>query len=130
MSSRAELIFADLQKSVTFLADVLSKSRDDYMRAAAIQSFEICFELAWKYLQARLSEAGLEANSPRASFRESGKTGLLDNVEVWLAFIEQRNRTVHTYQPQLADQIYEMIRKDFLPAIQKLLQDASPSTEI
>jgi nucleotidyltransferase substrate binding protein (TIGR01987 family) len=96
MNSKSALIFNDLQKSVDFLADVLGKPRDDYMRAATIQAFEICFELSWKYLQARLFEAGVEANSPRASFRESGKVGLLDNVEDWLQFTEQRNLTVHT----------------------------------
>jgi nucleotidyltransferase substrate binding protein (TIGR01987 family) len=99
------------------------------MRAAAIQAFEICFELAWKYLQARLSESGLVANSPRATFRESGKVGLLDNVEAWLEFTEQRNLTVHTYQKQLADQIYNNIRVKFLPAAEKLLETASPAKE-
>jgi nucleotidyltransferase substrate binding protein (TIGR01987 family) len=100
------------------------------MRAAAIQAFEICFELSWKYLQTRLNEAGLEANSPRGAFRQSGKAGLIDNVESWLIFAEQRNLTVHTYHPQLADEIYTTIKTDFLPAIQKLLTTASPNKEI
>ncbi len=130
MSSKSSLIFADLEKSVTFLADVLQQPQNDYMRAAAIQAFEICFELAWKYLQTRLNEAGLEANSPRSAIRESGKAGLLENVEAWLVFAEQRNLTVHTYQPQLADEVYAIIKDDFLPAIQKLLATGSPSKEI
>jgi nucleotidyltransferase substrate binding protein (TIGR01987 family) len=130
MSPKSSLIFTDLQKSVEFLANVVAKPRDDYMRAAAIQAFEICFELSWKYLQARLLEAGLEANSPRATFRESGKAGLLDNVEAWLAFTEKRNLTVHTYQRQLADQIYDTIRESFLLAAEHLLKNASPSKEI
>jgi hypothetical protein len=29
-----------------------------------------------------------------------------NEVELWLTFTEQRNLTVHTYQPQLAETIY------------------------
>jgi nucleotidyltransferase substrate binding protein (TIGR01987 family) len=129
MSQKSDLLFSDLQKSVDFLADVLAQPPNDYMRAAAIQAFEICFELSWKYLQARLSEAGLDANSPRGTFRESGRAGLLDNVTAWLDFTEQRNLTVHTYQPQLANTVYTMIRHDFLPESHKLLETAAPNKE-
>lgn len=130
MSSKSSLLFADLEKSVSFLADVLSQPRNDYMRAAAIQAFEICFELSLKYLQSRLNEAGLAVNSPRGSFRESGKAGLLEDVESWLIFAEQRNLTVHTYQPRLADEVYDIIKNNFLLAAQKLLATASPNKEI
>jgi nucleotidyltransferase substrate binding protein (TIGR01987 family) len=119
---KSEVILVDLQKSVDFLEAVLAKPKDDYMRAAAIQAFEICFELSWKYLQAKLAEEGLEANSPRSTFRESGQAGLIDDVEDWLQFTVQRNLTVHTYQKQLADDIYNSIRESFFPAVQKLLQ--------
>jgi nucleotidyltransferase substrate binding protein (TIGR01987 family) len=127
---KSSLIFADLQKSAEFLADVLAQPRNDYMRAAAIQAFELCFELAWKYLQTRLAELGIEANSPRAAFREAGKAGLIDNVEAWLTFVEQRNLTTHTYKSQLADEVYAAARADFLPALQALLESASPDREV
>lgn len=130
MKPKSSLLFADLEKSVAFLSDVLEQPRNDYMRAAAIQAFEICFELAWKYLQARLSEAGLISNSPRGVFRESGRTGLLEDVSAWLTFTEQRNLTVHTYQPQLADAVYKVIKEEFLPAGRQLLHTAAPTKEI
>jgi nucleotidyltransferase substrate binding protein (TIGR01987 family) len=118
---KSKVIFIDLEKSVDFLVAVLAQPRNDYMRAAAIQAFEICFELSWKYLQAKLAEEGLEANSPRAVFRTSGQAGLIDNVEAWIEFTMQRNLTVHTYQKQLADEIYASIRESFYPAVQKII---------
>lgn len=130
MNDKVALLFADLEKSVTFLGNTLDQPLNDYMRAAAIQAFEMCFELAWKYLQARLDVTGLEAYSPRAVFRASGKVGLVDNVEAWLYFAQQRNLTVHTYQPELADTVYAMIKRDFLPAAQRLLQTAEPHQEV
>ncbi|NNN21893.1 MAG: nucleotidyltransferase [Acidimicrobiales bacterium] len=127
MSSKSSLILSDLKNAVNFLTDVISKPPDIYMRAAAIQAFEICFELSWKYLQRRLLESGLQVNSPRAAFRESGKAGLLDNVEMWLHFMEQRNLTVHTYQSQLAQELYKTISDSFLPSVQELLASAAES---
>ncbi len=115
---------------MTFLGNTLDQPLNDYMRAAAIQAFEMCFELAWKYLQARLDATAIEANSPRAVFRASGTVGLLDDIKAWLRFTEQRNLTVHTYQPDLADTVYAMIKNDFLPAAQHLLQTAAPNQEV
>ncbi len=46
MSSKSSLILTDLREAVGFLTDVTSKPPDIYMRAAAIQAFEICFELS------------------------------------------------------------------------------------
>lgn len=129
-AQKSDLLFADLEKAVDFLARTLDKPKDDYMRAATIQAFEMCFELSWKYLQARLEEAGLSASSPRAAFRESGKAGLLNEVEAWMDFTDQRNLTVHTYQPRLADEVYTMAEQKFLPAAQDLLRDASPDRDI
>jgi hypothetical protein len=40
---KSSLILSDLQKSEAFLADVLAQPINDYMRAAAIQSFEVSF---------------------------------------------------------------------------------------
>jgi hypothetical protein len=42
VTPKSTIIFADLQKSIDFLVDVAGKPPDDYMRAAAIQAFEIC----------------------------------------------------------------------------------------
>lgn len=129
MSNTSSLRFADLEKAANFLANTLAQPYSDYMRAAAIQAFEICFELSWKYLQARLRETGLEAQSPRSAFREAGKAGLLPEVEPWLRFTEQRNLTTQTYHPQLADEVYSMIKKEFLPSLQRLIATAGPSNE-
>lgn len=124
-TKRAALLFEDLHRSVTFLQDVLKQPRNDYMRAATIQSFEICFELSWKYLQAQLWESGIDTVSPRSAFREGGKVGLIDDVTSWLIFVQQRSLTVHTYQPKLAGEIFNSIVTDFLPAVQQLLEAAS-----
>ncbi len=130
MSSKSSLIFADLKHSVDFLSDVLSQPFDIYMRAAAILAFNISFELSWKYLQSRLIESGLQGNSPRSVFRESGRVGLLDDVEIWLFFTEQRNLTMHTYQSALAEEVYKNVKEFFLPNVTKLLVSASPSVDI
>lgn len=130
MNEKSDIIYADLEKALQFLADTLQQPKNDYMRAAAIKAFEICFDLSWKYLQARLQEDGLSANSPKAVFREAGKSGLISEVKQWLEFIKQRNLSVHTYKSVLADEVYAMARDEFLPAAQHMLHDVSLSREI
>ncbi len=130
MKKQSEIIYIDLEKSVEFLGKTLDQPKNDYMRTAAIKSFEICFDLTWKYLQARLQEDGLEANSPKSAFREAGKFGLLSEVKAWLDFTDFRNLSVHTYKPLLADEVYAMAQAEFLPAARQMLHDASPAHEI
>ncbi len=69
-------------------------------------------------------------NSPRAAFRESGKAGLLDNVENWLHYMETRNLTIYTFQSQLAQEIYGTIKDSFLQSIQELIALDDDSREI
>ena len=124
MSSKSQLVYKDLANAVDFLSDVISQPYNVYIRTAALHSFEICFELAWKYLKAALSEIGLQANSPRQSFCESGKAQLINDVENWLEFIELRDLILHTYKSELADEVYSIITSSFLPACKNLLETA------
>jgi nucleotidyltransferase substrate binding protein (TIGR01987 family) len=112
----------DLQKSLAFLVSALAKQKDEFMIAASIQAFEICIELSWKYMQSRLaSDAGIVADSPKSSIREYGKAGYDIDVSSWLEQINLRNLTVHTYQPDFAEEVYEQIKVQFPSLVSVLL---------
>jgi nucleotidyltransferase substrate binding protein (TIGR01987 family) len=51
------------------LREVLEESENDVTRDAAIQRFEFCFELAWKVIQERAREEGLDCQSPKGCLR-------------------------------------------------------------
>ncbi len=110
-----------LVRARSFLLEVLGTPENKIQRAAAIQAFELCFELSWKYLKGLVEEdAGMVA-SPRSVFREAAKHGYIDNPEDWFGFLEARNLTVHTYVEILAEKVYATIKSDFIPTLDKLI---------
>jgi nucleotidyltransferase substrate binding protein (TIGR01987 family) len=72
---------------------------------AAIQRFEFSYELAWKSLRAHLLGDGIEVASPREAFSQAYVQGWINDEEVWLAMLADRNRTSHTYEEALAREI-------------------------
>jgi nucleotidyltransferase substrate binding protein (TIGR01987 family) len=86
---------------------------------ASIQRFEFCYELAWKNIQARLFVVGIEVKSPREAFKIASIQGWVDDEQLWIDMIEDRNRTSHTYKAELASEMYRRLR-DYLPALEAL----------
>lgn len=78
-------------------------------RDAAIQRFEFSFEATWKAAQHYLNEKeGIDTASPKATIRSSLQVGILDEDDTRLALemTDDRNRTVHTYNEDLARRIF------------------------
>ena len=75
-----------------------------------IQGFEYTRESAWNTLKDFLEERGVQnlygsRDTTRAAFR----TGLIENGETWMAMIQSRNTTSHTYNEDTASQIVAAI---------------------
>lgn len=82
-----------------------------------IQRFEFTYELAWKLMKAYLEYEGTtNVNSPRSAFKEAFAAGLIINGDVWIDMINDLNLTVHTYNEQLAQEIYERVKEKYYPA--------------
>jgi nucleotidyltransferase substrate binding protein (TIGR01987 family) len=86
---------ADLEHALDF--EKQAQKDTFYMRGIA-KSFEICLEYAWKYFKRCAQDNGLEAFSPKESIKMAGRLKLIDNVELWLDFLTDRNFAVHDYQ--------------------------------
>lgn len=86
---------------------ILEASQDETDEIACIKLFEICYELSWKILKRVLEIKGLiDVNNPRDVFREAAVQGLIHDPEAWFGFQEDRNKTVHTYNQNVADDIF------------------------
>ena len=78
-------------------------------RDASIQRFEYTFEAVWKAAQLYLrTRENLALASPTAVVRACFQAALLDEEQSRTAMdmVRDRNLTVHTYNEELADQIY------------------------
>lgn len=105
---------------------------DDMYLDATIQRFEFCFELAWKLMKAVLEYEGIEANSPRGCIREGWKQRLISNAEAWLEMMEKRKLPSHTYDENVAREIYHDVKERYvvlLEALNQMMNDWLGRTE-
>lgn len=91
------------------LEEALAKPEDPIVRDACIQRFEFTFEMAWKAVQRHALTEGIECVSPRDCFRAGFRLGLIDRDAQWIAMMEDRNRTSHTYDESSAIAIYKAL---------------------
>lgn len=123
MSNQEIIIIGDINitplvKAQKTLSEGLAKVHNDKLyRDGVIQRFEYSFELAWKTLKRILKYKGLETNSPRDTFRESARIGLIDDPLAWFQFLDNRNETMLIYHEAIAEKIYAII-----PAFNEELQ--------
>ena len=105
MSTRLPLL-EDFQRSQARLKEVLSLEKTEIIRDSAIKRFELCFDLAWKCLQAHARAEGLDCYSPRSCLKTAFQLNLIDYDENWLKMLDDRNLAVHTYKEKYAVEIY------------------------
>ena len=104
-----ELLLDAYQTAVTQLENALKEKTDDELKqAGCIQYFEFCFELAWKTVKAYFEYKGMiDCNSPRDCMKLAFKANLINNENIWVEMLENRNMTVHTYSIQTALDVYK-----------------------
>ena len=112
---RIRLKWEDYHHAFARLEAALEKDADsdDMYLDATIQRFEFCFELAWKLIKAVLEYEGSEVNSPLSTIREAWKQGLIADAEAWLDMMEKRNLSSHTYEENVAREIYHEVKERY-----------------
>ncbi|WNE41414.1 MAG: hypothetical protein AM1032_000154 [Mycoplasmataceae bacterium] len=110
------------------LKEVLNRSEDTkgelyiIYQMAAVQAFEISYELCWKICKKVLHSVAIVANHSKDSFREAAKIGLIDNPELWFDFLKKRNETVHAYDSNILEEIFDIL-PTFVEELRKLIEN-------
>lgn len=105
--------FDNLGNAITRLNDVLTHkdiNNIEYLQDAAIQRFEFVIELYWKVLKKFLNYEKIESNSPRDVVRKSFQFNLIDNEDIWLQMLDDRNNTSHVYNQNDAKKVFDNIK--------------------
>jgi len=98
---------AEFAKSFENLKIILLESNTPIVRDAAIKRYELCYELAWKSVQEKLKGEGLEiGKSPKNCFKQAFEQGWIEDEKIFAEMIQNRNLTTHTYNEDLAQEIY------------------------
>lgn len=112
--------FYTLGKAIDRLQEVINHpqlNEIEYLRDAAIQRFEFTIELFWKVLKKVLSYEKIDATTPRDVLSKSYQYKLIDDENIWLRMLDDRNNTSHAYKEEEAKIIFEHIKK-YLPVFQ------------
>jgi len=92
-------------------------------KMALVQGFEFTIELAWKTLKDYLEDVGYKnLETPKETIRQAFQAGLIDNAEDWMAALQKRNLTSHTYHRSLLQESVNFIDHKFHAMISKLYE--------
>ena len=88
-----------LASALARLREVLAQPENDVSRDAAIQRFEFCFELAWKAIQERARDEGMDCQSPKSCLKLAFKNSWILDEPAWLAMLVDRKPRIPTMKP-------------------------------
>jgi len=91
------------------------RSLSELEQQGLIQSFEFTHELAWNTLKDFLQASGtINLFGSRDATREAFAAGLIEDGKVWMAMIQSRNQTTHTYDQSTANEIAQSIISSYV----------------
>ena len=108
---RWEQRFSNFQKALSQLKKFINKGDlSELEKQGLIKSFEYTYELAWNTIKDFLEYQGTnDIIGSRDSFREAFRVGIITNAETWMDMLKSRNKTSHTYNTEIADEICNSI---------------------
>lgn len=115
--------FENFEKSFRLLESALCIEKPSLVeKAGAIQFFEVTFELSWKLMKDFLEHQGYEVKSPREAIKTGFSYGFLEDGELWLMALSDRNLTVHTYDEATAEKVFQKIKTVYFELLALLYQ--------
>jgi nucleotidyltransferase substrate binding protein (TIGR01987 family) len=112
---RWEQRFANYSRALKQLSKAVKLADErmlsDLEEQGLIQAFEFTHELAWNVIRDYFAYQGnFEINGSRDATREAFNKGLISDGEGWMEMIKSRNKSSHTYNEEVAEEIVERIR--------------------
>jgi nucleotidyltransferase substrate binding protein (TIGR01987 family) len=116
--------FANYQKALQQLTKFIDKGElNELEEQGLIQAFKYTHELAWNVLRDYLGEKGHQTiHGSRDATREAFKLDMIQDGDVWMDMIRDRNRTSHTYSQETSDSIAYNIKERFFAMSLELQQ--------
>jgi nucleotidyltransferase substrate binding protein (TIGR01987 family) len=109
--------FGRLRAAATIASE---RELSDLEQQGLIQAFEFTHELAWKVLKDFLESKGVtEIYGSKDATRSGFAHGLIEDGDDWMAMIESRNQTSHTYNEDIADAIAAAILSLYVPQFEE-----------
>ena len=114
--------FSNYQKALRQLQKFIDKGDlSELEEQGLIKSFEYTYELAWNTLKDFLEFQGhSDIFGSRDAIRKAFQLGIIEDGEVWMDMIKNRNRTSHTYNEDTAREISKTVISVYYNAFRKM----------
>lgn len=117
--------FSNYEKALKQLENAIniqnSRELTELEKQGLIQAFEFTHELAWNTLKDFFEYQGnTSITGSRDATREAFNKGLIQNGEGWMDMIRSRNKSSHTYNEEVAEEIVFHIKETYYPLFNEL----------
>ncbi|MFT4858042.1 MAG: nucleotidyltransferase substrate binding protein (TIGR01987 family) [Algoriphagus sp.] len=112
----------NFSKAVKLLQEVQSldlNSLSQLEKERIIQRFEYTLELGWKTLKDKMEFDGLliDRISPKVVIKEAFQAKYIDQIDLWLEMINDRNLLSHSYDLKTFEAVIPDIKKKYSPLL-------------
>lgn len=122
MKEKLEYALKTFQNAYDRLEEASEIVVDELDKDGVIQRFEFTFELLWKTLKIFLGEEGIICRTPKECLQEAFRIGWIEDAEVFLDMLEDRNKASHLYDKATSEEIFQRIKTVYIGHIEKLIK--------
>jgi nucleotidyltransferase substrate binding protein (TIGR01987 family) len=104
-----------LAKAIHKLNDAVEHfDQSEIQRDGIIQRFEFSIELSWKTLKKILKFIGEDDKLfAKELFKKFDEYAIIHNIEIWIDFMDIRNRLSHIYSEETAIESFNYIKENY-----------------
>jgi nucleotidyltransferase substrate binding protein (TIGR01987 family) len=116
------VVFENFSNALERLEEAVNEAQTELEIDGAIQRFEFTFEQAWKSIKKFLEDEGIICRSPKSCLKEAYAVGFINNEQIWLKMLTDRNRSVHIYDMETSREVFENIKRFYVQELKALRQ--------
>jgi nucleotidyltransferase substrate binding protein (TIGR01987 family) len=120
----------NFQKAVNLLLEVESMDLGELSqleKEGIVKRFEYTLELGWKTLKDKMESDGLilDRISPKGVLKEAFQAKYIDQIDLWLEMINDRNLLSHSYDLETFESVIPDIQSVYTPLLATLAKNLS-----
>jgi nucleotidyltransferase substrate binding protein (TIGR01987 family) len=103
-----------------------SRELSELEKQGLIQGFEFTFELAWNVMKDYLEDQGItNIIGSKNAVRHAFNKGLIEDGQVWMDMIKDRNLASHVYDDETAEDLFSAIVNTYCHQFNVLMEKMS-----
>ena len=114
----------NFEKAHLNLIEMLALLKEDESskayKLASIQAYEMDMELAWKTLKDYLNYLAYNVQAPREVIKQAFSAEIIEDGDIWLRMLDDRNLTSHVYDEVKAQEIVDSIVETYFSKLDTL----------